>query len=1176
MAEITPLEFYLFVLKPPAALIGRVASAPSDPYMAITYNNGVTGGVAGSAGIPLAGNTAWFGTSAGGRERGVLRLRSWSPSNPTGTAGTLSVAESDDVGPAIQAGDYLTIKQDWRLWPIYPRIIQYSDTEFLYLEDYDVGWTDQTIKWRPVAVPGPPAVARLAGGQAQVKFIGDRSFALAPGATITAWLWTAYGSIEGSSVSQGTEASPVVFTYASAGQKLISLRVTDSNGKTHTAYTWVFAYDPNAPGSVAYTDFDATNDNFDFERGGGECSFTVHGGASVADFPQEALVVHACHGDLTTPTGSWPFRTNVLFVGYIQQGTIRQNPRKGDVSFQAATMDQLLRNLTMFPTRLDDKTGPNRWTTGKNLTVDRVASHLWHYRSTLAMMTPIVPMNYAALLPGQDFGPRDMYSALQDELVASAWGRVVCDHQGMLYLVRDYQLMTAAERAAVTTRKTLHKGIWVDDVEIGERQDYALPCNQYKMSGIYYPGSEAASLPLFSEAPGEAPRPFGSEQSTDRLILTGQSDLNTRCGLALARQNMRYDSIRMKFVNDGSFTVAAQEIFPANIEPGDNDRGLSWTPDLIPRRIGRTYDHAGGYFVSEVEFEPSASGPAGVTVVMPPDPPEPAMPEWDQSVLVPIWTPPANPTPGAAVAADANLGVYWSLTKGQTWQRRVNGLGTDQLAFRDLIWDPWWKVKTGGANPEQVILWGCGPGFIVRSEDAGQNWHDLTIYFSDPPNSWSDSPAPTVADLTFKQVHGDIHHRDTFYSVAEWQNTGSAWRGWLVKTADDGQSWTWKALGMGLPGADVVFDFSTDVEEFIYESYPGWNDANETFGWISAAEGMELYASILDAAPRGGSARKVTELDLLVDVGTTITVSHKVAGDESTSVFIVYFSDASSANVWSLGNHFPQDWHDHVLDLTPYAGKLITQLWWIEGNAKPSDVSTRINEITIANVGGTGELRPLGIDVDDQDGSRIYLTLWRAGALYLQRRSAASLALVTEYAFGAASEAEVAARTYHISPRTPYYPGVANFGNIVFAFGRYDDGGVKHIAKSTDGGVSFVNRGDATWTTERVGYLERLYDSQTLYAFLDAASPRLWRSIDGGLTWTNLNSLPFNVENESVSLAGGAGAEFLIANNVAAAQMAAYQATPYGGAWINATGPPGERLPTAADGGGGIVSIIWV
>jgi hypothetical protein len=1157
MAEISPLEFYLFVLKPPVALTGLVASAPADPYMTIAYNNGVTGGVAGSAGVPLAGNTAWFGTAAGGRERGVLRLRSWSPSNPTGTAGTLSVAESDDVGPAIQTGDTITIKQDWRLWPIYPRIIQTSDTEFLYLEDYDVGWTDQTVNWRPVAVPGPPAVQRLAGGQAQVQFVGDRSFALAPGATITAWLWTAYGSVEGTSSSQGTEASPVILTYTSAGQKLVSLRVTDSNGKIHIAYTWVFVYDPNAPENVAYIDFDAVNDNFDFERGGGECSFTVHGGASVADFPQEALVIHACHGDLTTPTGSWPFRTNVLFVGHIQQGTIRQNPRKGDVSFQAMTVDQLLRNLTMFPTRLDDKTGPNRWTTGKNLTVDRVASYLWHYRSTLAMTTPLVPMNYAALLPGQDFGPRDMYSALQDELIASAWGRVVCDHQGVLHLARDYQLMTAAERAAVTTRKTLHKGIWVDDVEIGERQDYALPCNQYKMSGIYYPGSEAASLPLFSEAPGDAPKPFGSEQSADRLLLTGQSDLNTRCGLALARQNMRYDSVRMKFVNDGSFTVAPQEIFPAIVEPGDNDRGLSWTPDLIPRRISRTYDHAGGYFVSEVEFEPSASGPAGVTVVMPPDPPEPAMPEWDQSwsdVLVPIWTPPASPTPGAAVAADANLGVYWTLTKGQTWERRVNGLGTGQLAFRDLIWDPWWKVKTGGANPEQVILWGCGPGFIVCSEDAGQNWHDLTVYLSDPPNGWSDSPAPTVADLTFKQLHGDIHHQGTFYALAEWQNGGGEWRGWLLKTAGDGQSWTWAGFPTSLYGTNLITNGTFDI------NLSGWGPPLDGCSWSASYGGsMQMVWRAL--------SNTYTQQNIIAPAGTYEfkATFHRNAGFANTAIL-------SLDGVMDVLTWGPAETGTKQVDVGlngAYTVQLLcgfqggfTYGWW-------DDVSIRM-------VSPISEVRPLAMDLDDQDGSRLYVTAWDGAALQLLVYNASSMVKTDNYAFGSATEAEMAARTYYISPRTAYYPGIANFGNIVFVFGRYNDGGVKHVAKSTDGGVSFANRGDATWTTERVGYLERLYDGQTLYAFLDAASPRLWRSLDGGLTWTDLNSLPFDVENESVSLAGGAGAEFLAAGNVAAAQMAAYQAAPYGGVWTDATGPPGERLPTAADGGGGIVSIIWV
>lgn len=668
MASVSKLDFYLCVLKPVTVLTARVNGSPADPYMTIPFDNGQTGTATtvGTSGAPVAGNTVWFGSTAGGQERGTARLRYWSPSNGSGTAGNLSIAETDDVGPIIEDNDFITVKLEWRLWGIAPRLVQ-QGTEVEYYEDYDIGWIDQTTNWRPVAVAGPPAV-EFGRGPVQVSFVGDRSFALAPGATITNYAWTAHGSVEGTSSSQGTEASPVTFTWNSAGQYLVTLQVTDSNGRHHTAYTFVFIVDPSDTdaGSGAYTQFDAYNDSHDFSRGGGECSFIVHGIADVTEFPREAMVVHAANGTQTTATGTWPFRSNVLGVYYIVNDTIRQDSVNNTTSFRAQTIDGLMKNLSMHATSLRDERGPKDWTMAQDITVDRAASFQMIWRSTLASMTPIVRLNYDAEIKRQDFAPTNLYAQLQNELVKDAWGQLVSSHQSVLHLARDYNLMTTAERAAVTTRKLLHKGIWMDPLDIEERPDYAWPVRKVKMSGIYYPGGQAEVKAMFSEAPGDVHKAFGREDAPGRLILSSQDDLNTRCGYALARQNYRWHRLRGRFVNDGSFAVAPQEIFPANIEGDDNNRGLAWTPDLIPRRMRRTYNHDGGYYINEVEFEPDVTGPAGITITIDPPAETPTKPTYDPEPEPP-WTGPILPQAGAAAAADKAMGTYWTLDKGATW-----------------------------------------------------------------------------------------------------------------------------------------------------------------------------------------------------------------------------------------------------------------------------------------------------------------------------------------------------------------------------------------------------------------------------------------------------------------------------------------------------------------------------
>ena len=652
-----------------------------------------------------------------------------------------------------------------------------------------------------MAVAGPPAISEYNGATFQASFVGDRSFALGIGATLTGFLWTAPGSVEGTSISQGTVGSPVIFTWTSPGQKLVYLTVTDSNGKTHTNYTWAFGIDPNNIEDVAYTNFDASNDNFDFEQGGGQCSFTVHGNADIANFPGEALVILASRPttQLDTPTGSWPNRTNVHFVGHILGNTVRQNPIEGDVTFRAATVDALMKNVTSFPVSLTFRHSPARWTQAKDLTPDRAASYLWHYYSTLSLMAPIQPSNYDAFIQRQDFGPSNMFSQLDNELLRTMWGKVVVNHQGVVHHMIDYNLMLAAERAAVSVRKTLHKGVWVDNVTIEEKNEYSLPTSVVKMSGVYYPGGDLTDVcPLFSEAPGNAPKVYGNEVSYDRLILTSQGDLNIRSGFALAKLNAKYAPFNMRFINDGSFTIAPQELFPSNIEANDNNRGLALTTRLIPRRINRSYDHELGLISYDVGFEPETTGPAGQTVNLPCGPPE-------QELLNPPPIPPQASAPLSLAAATNGESFYFATTAGQIWDRRVTGLTS--LDFLDMIKDPWSDFKNG-ISIDQIIMWGCGPGFLVRTADSGYHWGDRTSYLNDPPNSWNDAIAPTITGSHIKQIVGNLFNEDHFYLLVQSIYSGT-FRGWIYRSTDDGFNFTPYAL----TGTSQALPLRMDVDK---------------------------------------------------------------------------------------------------------------------------------------------------------------------------------------------------------------------------------------------------------------------------------------------------------------------------------------------------------------------------
>jgi hypothetical protein len=788
----------------------------------------------------------------------------------------MTIAETDDVGPNIEDDDYITVKLFWQLWDKVPRQDASNPSNILFYEDYDIGYNQQTVNWKPMALAGPPGVEFLEAGQAQISFIGERSYALAPGATLSSYLWTAHGSSEGTSSSQGTEGSPVTFTWTAAGQYLVTLKVTDSNGIEHTNYTWAIVIDPADPTAVAYTDFDAISDSFDFNQGGGSCNFTVRGTADISQFPTETLVLHVARGTQTTPTATWPNRSNILYAGYITGNGIRQDPVANTTSFRTVSIDGLMKKLSIYPVRLSDSSNPQNWTQAKDLTVDRVLSFLAHWRSTLSLMTNVRPLEYTAELKSQDFNKANLFGMFKS-LMGDAWGLPVSDHQSVLHLVRDFNLMTTTERAAATTRKTLHKGLWVAVIDIAERGEYEQPVRKIKWNGVYYPGDGAAAIPLFSEAPGDVMDSWGNEQSRSGLILTTQADLNTRTGYAYSRANQRYPGVSMRFLNDGSFTVAPQEIFPANIEAADNNRGLVWTPDLIPRSIRRTYNHEGGYIDYQVSFEPSVTGPAAATVTMPAKPASATgggvAPSGDPPPAPPAWTQPTVPVSGPAVAADTSDGVYITFDSGASWAERNNLLSSpDQLAMQYLIWDPWWFTpeKQGTNDPEQVILWGCGLGFVVKSDDAGKSWQVLTQNIDDPENVGGDSPAPTAETVTYTIIRGDIHHKDTFYFLAIWENTANEWRTWTFKIDDDGVTWISNPTFSLLPLSFVItHDDTGDLSEWTATSTSGGGTVAASMAAGLNGTAWGLATSLTGALGEEALARK----DFVAVTGTQYTFS---------------------------------------------------------------------------------------------------------------------------------------------------------------------------------------------------------------------------------------------------------------------------------------------------------------
>lgn len=129
--------------------------------------------------------------------------------------------------------------------------------------------------------------------------------------------------------------------------------------------------------------------------------------------------------------------------------------------------------------------------------------------------------------------------------------------------------------------------------------------------------------------------------------------------------------------------------------------------------------------------------------------------------------------PGGAYFIGTDSGVWLTEDGGQHWEARSTGLSGDTLAVHGLKIDP----ATQNLDHDEKTLWIATTGGVCASNDGGQNWTQ-----KDPAivsNAWGDSPAPTVADLIFREL---LFVGNRLFVTATWQNGSSEWRSWLFYT----------------------------------------------------------------------------------------------------------------------------------------------------------------------------------------------------------------------------------------------------------------------------------------------------------------------------------------------------------------------------------------------------------
>jgi hypothetical protein len=1090
-------QLYLSILKPASVFTARVNMAtPAKGARAITYD-----GDTGEASV-VEGMTLWVGTSAGASNVGKCRVRSINT-----TTNVLTISENSLVWADDQ---YLTTKEEYTLWPIFPRFTDAGD----FYKDYDIAYTDQNEQPPPIAIMGPPQCGFLTTGSLVFNLDGGQSYPIAGGESIAGYLWAAAAGVLGSS---GSQSSTWTHTVARPDGTWLALTVTDTNTKTQITKRPFFVHErtgANAP----ISDFTLESLQGDWERGGWAARFTVYAGATQATFPDGAMVVvwhEATYGATAGQIGGYKYNNadarNVLFIGYVRGETVEQDWNTGAVSFEATTIDALLRRHMMFSVPLKIVYGVTmKWYMYTSPTVAQAVHHYWRWHSTLFQIADVfLPMsNTLKLREVNDFAQGNLYDQVDN--FARQYGifaHVCCDKVGRVHLEEDLQMLPDAARAAKTVVSDITKADRREGLIIVHKLEKSV--GMVHLSGISYDGATATAI--VSKAPGDAPEDVGAQViQVERQVLSSQAQANTLAGRVLAAANNPYPEVRVKFAGHylGALDLVPQEWWTSTLAAGDTPRGIEWTnKKLIARQVTGSYDPKAGSILADAIFEPEADavdGETGDYPVTPPDDPDPPTPP---------TPPPEPPKPsGRLLAFDHTLGCL-NYTTLKVWETRNTGATT--IADNQGGYDPHWQTVQGSADVEDAILWRVQDGKIYRSTNCGRSWTAFTPA-GPVPNPYGDSPAPTVADVDWIVRTDNVYQSGEHYFLGRFQG-GTDWRGVIMKVTGNGTGEAWTALGTAegtsggagwyylfsevsyTPGAEIDPPSTltmTDRANILgsdtaaYATARGNCDANET--------PMEIVWSL------GGLAAAVTKMRYYHNGPNSGTENFFVNLHDTWQTFFstngVDWTGVDMVSSWHWDDNDTIGWQatDMVTSPPPdtrYIKLVCTQT----ANAFHAECAMWLGALAVyASTGFTGDVTnvyPVWMDTDTADGQYLYITCWKSdGLLYLQKRLTADLTLVSEVSLGTALIAEVIANTWTA------YPKVKEFtAGEVYVYGRMSSpaglSGEQHLILSSDGGATFVSV-EATWGTYWCGaFIVDADDTMTAIRNGGGAVPRFYRGV---------------------------------------------------------------------------------
>ena len=608
--------------------------------------------------------TLWVGSDPGTRDIGTVRIRAINAG-----ANTLTVAENDDIEWADDL--HLTCPGEagfFELWGVLPRITEAAGVVTFY-EDYDQLFAanpDDTLP--PKANAGPPACAIMDGGSAEIAFVGDRSFTPEVGAALVAYVWDFADGVvvSGAANQMGTCDDPNVVRFDSPGFRYVSLTVTDNTARARTEIVrvpvWVF--DDDNPPLMVQSMVQEGNPSWRLNV----TAFASNDASTEAfwNYPDGALVVLFCdieYPDGSTDVGGFCYRSNIRFVGWLEEETLSFDFQGGTVSFSAIGHDLMMKKLPGYAYTLEDDDTPSDWYEVADLDIDRAAHCHLERRSTVNNVCHVERLGdgQTRTIDVQPFPDMSVYDQVQEHLYGDAMATLLADRQGTLYARRDPQMMDLADRGGVATTCTLVNTDLLNDIDEGHPHQPGV--------GLVRLGGFAYATPYLSQAPGDAPTRQDASTYREGFLVEDQTELNLWSGCLYQKQNNPFPDLTLELKGTWPvFDPAYQEF--VNLTLSDPLRRNEWEDELfVIRDVAFRDDAREGTFITELGLEKQTPVYYGETQTIP-APPTPS---------------PPNPPPGPSPPPN------WCGALSRVILRTTKGIfitnNFDELDPNDVLWE---------------------------------------------------------------------------------------------------------------------------------------------------------------------------------------------------------------------------------------------------------------------------------------------------------------------------------------------------------------------------------------------------------------------------------------------------------------------------------------------------------